>query len=44
VHYTLDIAASGSTLAVGSELFKVVGKPKLEEGRVYTYDIPASTP
>lgn len=44
VHYTSDIAASGATLVVGSELFRVVGKPRLEEGRVYTYDIPASTP
>jgi hypothetical protein len=44
VRYGSDIAVSGSTLAVGSELFKVLGKPKIEEGRVYTYDIPPWTP
>ena len=42
--YGSDIATSGSTLVVGSELFHVQTKPKLEEGRVYTYDIPPWTP
>jgi hypothetical protein len=44
VHFGSDIAVSGSTLIVGSELFKAPTKPKLEEGRVYSYDIPPWTP
>ena len=44
VRFGSDIAASGSTLVVGAELFHVPTKPKLEEGRVYAYDIPPWTP
>jgi hypothetical protein len=40
VRYGSDIAVSGSTLVVGSEMFRVPGKAKIEEGRVYAYDIP----
>jgi hypothetical protein len=44
VRFGSDIAVSGSTLIVGSELFRVPTKPKIEEGRVYAYDIPPWTP
>jgi hypothetical protein len=44
VHFGSDLAVSGSTLVVGSELFRVAAKPKIEEGRVYAYDIPPWSP